>query len=217
MRSRVLSGLCVGLFLWVSSGFANPITVLNSSFESPSCGSVAPVTCAPANWALTGVSGALLPATTAWDSIPDGVQVGFANLGTLTQNLAVNLAPDTTYTLSVWLSRRTTEGQVFSPEIDLLAGSTVLLAMDNSNPGGAAPTTNTDGTYNWVDWTMSWKSPDSGAIIGQALSISLGSAASQTDFDNVSLSGTTSAPEPGMFLLIGGGLIGLGLRRRFAN
>ena len=219
MSSRVLSGLSVAVFLLGSRGLANPlysIPVSNFSFESPSCGSVGPAVCSPAGWALTGISGALLPASTAWDSIPDGTQVAFANAGALTQNLAVTIVPDATYTLSVWVSRRSTAGQSFLPEIELLGGSTALFTMNNVTPGGAAPTLNTDGTYNWQDWTMTYTAPSSGAIIGQALSISLGSDGAQTNFDNVSAQ-TSASPEPGMFLLIGGGLMGLGLWRRFAK
>jgi hypothetical protein len=214
MSSRVLSAVFVALFLWVSPGLANPILVLNPSFEDPSCGTVAPVTCFPANWTVTvGVGGAFLPASTAWNSIPDGIQVGWSNSGTLTQNLAVNITPDTIYTLSVWVSQRWTAGSFF-PQIQLFGGSTALLTMNNSNPGGAAPTQNLDGTYSWVDWSMSWKSPSSGPIIGQNLSISLGSDAIQTDFDSVSL---TASPEPGMFALFAGGLIGLIARGRLVK
>jgi PEP-CTERM motif len=219
MSPRGLLGLSIALFLWVGPGLAGPIAISNPSFENPSCGAVAPATCAPAGWVVTALPGAvvgeLLPISSAWDTIPDGVQVAFSNGGTLTQGLGVNIAPGSTYTLSVWVSRRSTAGQSFTPEIQLLGGSTALFTMNNSNPGGTAPTQNTDGTFKWVDWSMSFTSPSSGAIIGQPLSISLGSDGIQTDFDNVSL--TAAVPEPGMFALIGGGLIALVLRRRLAK
>lgn len=177
----------------------------------------------PNNWTVfdpPGVfSGSFSPLSNAWDSIPDGIQVAFSNGGTLTQTLAASIVPDTTYTLSVWVSQRWSAGS-FLPDIQLLGGSTAVITMNNSNPGGAAPTRLPDGTYTWEDWSMSWTSPTSGPIIGQTLSIVLGSHAlvgtdaTQTDFDNVSL---TANPEPGMFVLVAGGLIGLGIRRRFVK
>ncbi len=221
MSSRILYVVFVALFLLVSQGWASPIAVFNSSFEIPYCaGTVDPVTCMPDNWTVNdppGVfSGTFRPLSTAWDTIPDGVQVAFSNGGTLTQTLAASIAADTTYTLSVWVSQRWSAGS-FLPEIQLLGGSTAVITMSNSNPGGLTPTQNHDGTYTWEDWSMSWTSPTSGPLIGQTLSIVLGSHslvgidATQTDFDNVSL---TANPEPGMFVLVAGGLIGLGIRRR---
>ena len=221
MGSRILSGVFIAFFLWVSQGLASPIGIFNSSFELPLCaGTVDPVTCMPSNWTVydpPGVfSGAYRPLSTdstTWDSIPDGIQVAFSNGGTLTQILAANIVPDMTYTLSVWVSQRCCAGSFF-PEIQLLGGSTPVITMNKANPGGAAPPRNPDGSYAWEDWAMSWTSPSSGPIIGQTLSIVLGSDATQTDFDNVSL---TANPEPGMFVLVAGGLIGLGIRRRSAK
>ncbi len=216
MSSRVV-GLFAILLLCAGMASASTITILNSSFESPSCGIVGPVSCVPANWVLTGtlaLGGQFLPPSNAWDSIPDGVQVGWSNGGTLTQNLGVNVLPDLTYTLSLWLSQRWTAG-TFLPEVQLLGGATPLFTMNNSNPGGAAPSLNQDGTYSWVFWSMSWTAPSSGAIIGQPLSIFLGSDGIQTDFDNLSL--TTSAPEPGMLVLVAGGLLAIGVRRRLTK
>ena len=228
MSLRVLLGVVIVVFLSASHGLATPIDVLNPSFETPFCpGSVDWVTCTPANWDVynpTGtVSGTFRPLTygpgSPWDSIPDGVQVAFSNGGTLTQLLSATIAPDTTYILSVWVSQRWSAGS-FLPDIQLLGGATPVITMNNANPGGATPTQLSDGNYTWEDWRMSWRSPTSGPLIGQTLSIVLGSHApvgfdaTQTDFDNVSL---TVNPEPGMFVLMAGGLIGLGIRRRFVK
>ena len=219
MRSSVLSAVVVGFAFWVGQGISSPLPVLNPSFESPLCGATGGVgvICAPANWTLsggTGLAGAFFPPSTAWDSIPDGVQIGWSNGGVLSQDLGVTITPDTVYTLSLWVSQRWTAGS-FLPEIQLLGGSSALLTMNNSNPGGAAPTTNVDGTYNWVNWTMSWKSPSAGAILGQTLSISLSSDGAQTDFDNISLDASaTPTPEPGVFGMVVAGLLGLVVRRR---
>uniref|UniRef100_Q01R59 Ice-binding protein C-terminal domain-containing protein n=1 Tax=Solibacter usitatus (strain Ellin6076) TaxID=234267 RepID=Q01R59_SOLUE len=233
MSLRVIFGAFIVLFAAVSQGVASPIGISNPSFEIPYCGgTLDPVTCMPDSWTVydpPGVfSGTFRPLSTAWDSIPDGVQVAFSNGGTLTQTLAATVAPNTTYTLSVWVSQRWSAGS-FLPDIQLLAGSTPVIAMSNSNPGGAAPTTNPDGTYTWQDWIMSWTSSSAEPLIGQTLSIVLGSHAlvgvdaTQTDFDNVSLTANsgelliTTNPEPGMFVLVAGGLIGFGIRRRFVK
>ena len=233
MKSRILFGAFIALFLLVSQGLASPIGILNSSFEIPYCaGTTDPVTCMPDSWTIydpPGVfSGAFRPLSTAWDSIPDGVQVAFSNGGTLTQTLAATIAPSTTYTLSVWVSQRWSAG-TFLPDIQLLGGSTALITMTNSNPGGVAPTRNPDGTFSWEDWIMSWTSSSADPLIGQTLSIVLGSHAlvgvdgTQTDFDNVSLTANsgevllTTNPEPGMSVLVAGGLMGLVIRRRFVK
>ena len=228
MSLRLLLGVLVVIFLSASQGLATPINVLNPSFEAPFCsGTVDWVTCMPNNWTVydpAGVySGTFRPLSNGpgspWDSIPDGVQVAFSNGGTLTQDLTAVIIPDMTYTLSVWVSQRWSAG-FFLPEIQLLGGVTPVITMNNANPGGATPTKLADGNYTWEDWSMSWTAPTSGPLIGQTLSIVLGSHApvgfdaTQTDFDNVSL---TTNPEPGMFVLVAGGLIGLGIRRRFVK
>ena len=215
MRIHLSAGLSVVLFVMVSGSSASSISILNASFENPSCGVSAPISCTPADWTVTvGTADAFLPAGTAWDSIPDGSQVAWSNGGTLTQILAATITPDTTYTLSVWVSQRWEAGS-FLPEIQLLGGSTPLFIMNNSNPGGSAPTKNNDGTYNWVDWTMSWTSPSSGPAIGQTLGIVLGSDGIQTDFDDISL--TASVPEPAAIVLVSAGLFALVTRRRLAK
>lgn len=217
MSSSVRSAVFVAFALWVGKGVASPLPVLNPSFEGPSCGPVGGigVTCTPENWAVTGVyAGAFFPPADAWSSIPDGLQVGFSNGGSLTQALDAYIAPGTIYTLSVWVSQRWTAGS-FQPEIQLLGGSTALFTMNLSNPGGAIPTRDEKLNWTWENWTMSWTAPTEGPIIGQQLSISLGGDGIQTDFDNVSLD--AAAPEPGMFGLVVAGLFGLVIRRRFVN
>jgi hypothetical protein len=228
MSSRIFLGVLVVLLLSVSQGSATPIDVLNPSFETPFCpGSVDWVTCTPSDWTVYNppgtVSGSFRPLSygpgSPWDSIPDGVQVAFSNGGTLTQLLTAAIVPNETYTLSVWVSQRWSAGS-FLPEIQLLGGVTPVITMNNANPGGATPTKLADGNYTWEDWSMSWTAPTSGPLIGQTLSIVLGSHApvgfdaTQTDFDNVSL---RTNPEPGMFVLVAGGLIGLGIRRRLVK
>jgi hypothetical protein len=213
---RIFAGFLLSLLIVVSPSVAGPIAIQNPSFENPLCGSPGSA-CGPVGWTISGgFAGAFLPTSAAWDSIPDGSQVAWSNGGTLTQALADSILPDTVYTLSVWVSQRWSAGS-FLPQIELLGGDTPLFAMNNSNAGGSAPTTNTDGTYGWVNWTMSWTSPSSGAIIGQPLAISLGSSGTQTDFDSVSLDVFAAVPEPSAIVLVAAGLLGLAARRRFAK
>jgi len=219
MRLRVAVIVFAAFFVLVSGTWAGvvPISITNFSFESPSCGSVGPAACAPTGWTVTGSADAFLPAAGTWPSVPDGVQIAYSNgpTGVLSQVLTTDIVANTEYTLSVWVSGRV--GGTFGPEISLLGGSTTLFTMNESNPGGANPTEVSDGStyYTWVDWVMSWTSPSSGPLIGQPLEISLSADAVQTDFDAVTM--VSGAPEPAMFALVGAGLLGLVVRRRFAK
>jgi hypothetical protein len=222
MSLRIVAGVCVVLFIGVAQGVASPIFVADPSFENPLCVGPAPnSTCPPPGWTVdqtAGLGGGFLPVmgpSGAWDYVPDGTQVGWSNGAVLTQLLTATIDPFTTYTLGLWVSQRYTAG-TFQPEIELIGGSTVLFKMSNANPGGAAPTQPVDSTYNWVFWDMSWTSPTTGPLIGQALTISLASDGIQTDFDNVSLNAAL-APEPGTIVLLGASLLGLVVRRRFAK
>jgi|SRR5579872_6831119 len=210
MRLSILAVFSVVLLISATPIAAGPITIQNPSFESPSCSAAS---CVPANWTVTGgFGGEFAPGVGPWDSIPDGVQVGWSNGGTLTQILGATVAPNTDYTLSLWVSQRWSAGS-FEPEINLLAGNSSVLTMNLVTPGGGVPTKNVDGTYQWVQWTLSWVSPGSGPTIGQSLGISLGSDGIQTDFDAVSLS-ASQAPELAAMLLVGLGLLGVFALRR---
>jgi hypothetical protein len=172
------------------------IPVNDPSFEGLACGTTPGAiaqNCVPTGWSVTGTADATLPPIGAWDGIPDGSQVAWSNGGTLTQILSTTVAPGTTYTLSVWVSERKNPANTFSPDIQLLAGSTPLITWTTSAPGGALPTKNGDGTYTWVDWTGTYTSPNSGSVIGQALEISLGADSAQSDFDDVTLTATPNA------------------------
>jgi hypothetical protein len=198
-----------------------PITIQNYSFESPTCGTP-PAGClsGTTDWVEVGGANAYAPvlppgSSPAWDSLPNGTQVATINDGSMSQVLAATATANTTYTLSVWVSERWNSGLSFQPTIELLAGSTPIITMNLSNPGGALPTTNADGTYNWVDWTMSFTTPNSAAYLGLPLEIFLSSPGPQADFDDISLDQTV--PEPTVLTLVGAGLLGLVARRRFAR
>ncbi len=223
MRTHFAVGLFIILFVAVSGVWGGTIPITNPSFESPSCGTSPPQYCMPTGWTNAGtgyLAEGFLPPSSAWDSLPPGggSQVAFSNGGTLTQTLSTDLVADTTYTLSLYVSGRSGSGTAFSPIIELLAGSSTLIDLTLTNPGGTTPTENADGTYAWELWTGTYTSGD---IVpsGEALEISLSSAGIQTDFDEVSLSSAdpSGVPEPAMFALVGAGLLGLVTRRRFVK
>jgi hypothetical protein len=214
MRLRFGIALLVALFVAVSGASAGVVPLIDGSFENPSCGAVGSGTsCAPVagSWVVSGSANQWVPSTGAYNSIPDGVQVGWANTGgSLTQTLTTALALNTTYTLTLDLGARSSDAFTFGGAVELLAGSTVL-----GSASGATPTLG-----NWDLWTLVYDSGSSNAAAGQDLVIKLMSTTNQTGFDAVQLSSAadvTGVPEPTMFVLVGVGLLGLVSRRRFAK
>jgi len=202
-------------FLGLASvGQAGTITINNPSFESPSCGSPGPVSCAPADWTVSGSAGAILPASSDPLQAFDGSQYAYANAGgTLEQTLATALQGDTSYELTIWVGNRANDlgtgfcpGCVFDPTVELLAGTTVLGDASGSTPA----------VGSWAEWTFTYDASASDPNIGQDFAIELSAAANQGDFDLVGLQtvGPQTAPEPSMLLLAGAGLVGMGLARR---
>jgi hypothetical protein len=223
MRASFGIALLLALFVVTSGGWAGTVPVTNSSFEAPvdAQGAVnsGPVT----GWVTVGagnyfpVAGAF---TGANNGVPDGNEVGWANAGgSLSQILSTDLAAGTTYTLSVDVGLQTVEGLTISPIVDLYAGSTLLGSLTLASPG-AGNSIPTPGTFDL--WTLTVDSANFSSEVGDPLKIYLGSATTQTDFDNVTLTASALdpvevAPEPAMFALVGAGLLGLVTRRRFAK
>ena len=142
---------------------------------------------------------------------------------TLTSAASVaTIAPLTTYTLSVAIGNRTGTGLYDDPgnvSFSLLANGVVFATQEV--PNGTVP----NGTFE--DFTLTYVTPASGSIIGDALTIQLATlpeqgSAFQAGFDNITLDETTieSVPEPGSSLLfVAGGtcFVGLMLLRRIAH
>jgi len=200
----------------VSVGQAGTILINNPSFESPSCGTTGPVSCAPADWIVggSGTAGAILPASSDPLQAFDGAQYAYANAGgTLEQTLATALQGNTSYELTIWVGSRANDsdtgfcqGCVFDPTVELLAGTTLLGTASGSTPA----------VGSWAEWTFTYDASASDPNIGQDFAIELSAAANQGDFDLVGLQtvGPQTAPEPSMLLLAGAGLVGMGLARR---
>jgi len=218
MRVRCAVGLFAILFVAVGGMWGGTVPINDPSFEGLACGTTPGAVaqnCVPPGWTVTGTADAALPPIGAWDSIPDGSQVAWSNSGTLTQVLSTTVAPDTTYTLSVWVSERINPANTFTPDIQLLDGSTPLITLTTSSPGVVLPTKNVDGTYTWVDWIGTFTTGST--VDGDPLEISLGASSAQSAFDEVSLADSSAAPEPAMFALVAVGLLGIVTRRRLAK
>jgi len=210
MRLRFGIALLVALFVAVSGASAGVVPLSDASFENPLCGAPGTV-CNPVSgsWVVSGAA-QWNPSEGAYNSIPDGTQVAWANAGgTLIQTTTTPLALNTTYTLSSAVGLRNGESFTFGGVVELLVGSTVV--------GSATGSTPTAG--NWDTWTLVYNSGSSNALAGEDLAIELMSTTTQTGFDDVTLSSaaTGSVPEPTMFVLVGVGLLGLVSRRRFVK
>jgi hypothetical protein len=194
----------LALFFAVSGGaaWADGVTVLNASFETPyalniSCG----LGCAYnggsiPDWTITGTGGSFQPNSTYLNlPLPNGSIVAYSNGGTISQILGVTVQPDSTYTLSVYVGDRL-DDEVATYSIALDDGSTTLCSTPTASNGAIKP-----GTFADVTLTCS-----TGATVAPGdLEIILTSGGTQIDFDNVALSVQT--PEPASCLLL---CIGLG-------
>jgi hypothetical protein len=132
-----------------------------------------------------------------------------ASLGTI--------QPLTDYTLTVAIGNRNGTGLYDNPgnvSFSLLGNGTVF----------ATQTVNGDSILNgtFQDYSLTFTTPDAGALIGESLTIQLASlpeqnSAYQPGFDNVTLDATPlpqSVPEPSTWLLVAGGFFALVWRLR---
>ena len=93
-----------------------------------------------ADWVPSGVSGAFRPIIgTEVNSIPDGLQAGFAGetiaAGSLFQDLGISVTPGATYQLDVFVGSRL-EGYAANYLVELVAGTTTIgSASGNIDPG----------------------------------------------------------------------------------
>jgi len=203
IRTSWVAAMAVLFVASAAVSWGGTITIINSSFENPSCGTTGPISCSPVGWTVSGVGAAFLPASGDTHAF-DGSQYAVANTGgSLTQDLLTDVTANTEYTFTVEELLRT--GLSFTGEVELVAGGTDVLAT-------ATGTTPSAGT--WGQFTLTYTSPSSGAPIGQDLSVVLTSNGIQGDFDDLSNITTSNVPEPSMMMLCGAGLLAFGVARR---
>jgi hypothetical protein len=189
-----------------NSANASVITVDNPSFETlpsgglpnGSCGVACSYSIGPIpGWNDTGFSGQFQPGSSSgnfayFNSVPDGITVGYSNGGTISQTVGPTSVAGLTYTLQVFVGQRN-DGNYSPSLIELVVGSNTILAT------GILPTPG-----NWSDWTASYTATAS----GQPISINLISSGLQGDWDKVSLTATT--PLPSTWTMLIAGFVGLG-------
>jgi len=183
MKVLVVSGiLCASLAL-------AQVSVTNPSFEDPA--GALPNPCpgtncsfsitAPPGWTLSGAGGQFNPGnpanTTYFNSIPDGVKVGYTSTGMLSQNVGTVTSAGTIYTLKVDLGFRK-DSINFIGTAQLKIGSTVITAT------GTAPTAGKFSTFTAAYLSVP---ADIGASITIQLSSAAGNGNDQGQFDNVRL------------------------------
>jgi hypothetical protein len=204
MKAVALSALLIAFAFMSGSASADSIAVQNGSFETlPPTG--LPLSCGtgcsyaygtPPGWTSTGVVGQFQPVGFL-TGVPDGTTVAFSNNGSLSQDLGVDLDPDTTYLLSVWVGDRTDSAGAYTILLD--AGTTALCNSSGSstalNPGGFADVTCTYTT-------------GSSPLAGD-LTVWLIGNSGQAIFDDVTV--TATAPEPSSIALESLGLLALAL------
>lgn len=168
---------------------AEPIVLINPSFESPtrfSGGYIENVT----GWSIidngTGDTGVYNPLSASFGFVPDGAQTLYSNGGIVFQTLTRTLAPNTVYTLGVFVGRRLdTAFPGFT--VELRAGGTVLASANETNIPLPTP-------GNFERLTLTYVSPSSNVATGQLLEIRLKSNSIQTNFDFVTLDAHTFSP-----------------------
>jgi hypothetical protein len=176
----------LALLLLASPAFAQtPVPVVNPSFE------------ASGGWTFGPGSGPWAPGSGAYASIPDGKLIGYANAnGSITQDLGVSALSNNIYTLQLWVGHRL-DGYAAKATIQLLAGTTSLcsLTVDSS--------TIPAGTFAQQTLTC----PVGATAPTGDLIISVVSAGTQTDIDNVTLSYAPATPQSFVWQMPGLGTV----------
>jgi hypothetical protein len=176
----------VGLLLITAGATAAPI-VSNPGFEAPvlADGDFTPRDGAPIDWVMTaGTAGIWNPPTSGYN--PDnpvsapaaGIQVGFANNGSLCQDVGGTIQLGNTYTLTVAIGQRMDfPFPGYAIEIRATTSGNVKATSSAATPAS--------GTFeiDMASFTAMGGDPD----LGDALTICLNGSEVQTNFDEVTL------------------------------
>jgi hypothetical protein len=198
----------------VAQAAAQPITIVNPSFEDPVLGDGG-FTPSAIGWTVVG-AGTFNPTSGQFSgSVPDGQNVAYVSAGgSLSQTLTALLMPSTTYTLSYYAGNRL-DFPFPSYLVQLLAGGTVLASDGSLSPG--------EGLF--AQGSVVYTSGAADPLVGQPLGIRVTSTGDQPNFDAFALVATPAGPnvvipEPSTVVLLATGLLTLGgtaLRRRRAR
>ncbi|MFB3777671.1 MAG: hypothetical protein ACE141_08665 [Bryobacteraceae bacterium] len=184
--------------------WSEPATIVNPSFEQDVIATGAPSSYDGGVWYRPGVgpSGWVCQSATVArpgranlfpGGVPDGVNIvavgwnGPGGTGELTQTLSTRVQPNTTYTLTVSVGRRS-DTPFASYAVSLLAGGVTLASGTQQSPASGA----------FVTERVTYQSGPNPAQSGQALTIRLANTSGngQVAFDKVALDVTSAAPLP---------------------
>ncbi len=226
--------LTAGLALSAHYAAADPITVLNPSFESPVLAATGNSNNGPIdNWTITSFGSAAaagvwyLPDAPYFTvNAPDGNQVAFIYGGTgvtgggsIAQTTSSLFQSGTNYTLSFYVGQLALAGGLTYPgTVDA-----ILYEGSTSNVLATFPVTaplSGPGSFQLDSFTLPAEAnPYASGDIGIEFSAAGGSGSFVT-FDDVSLNASAAAaaiPEPASLLFLAAGLIGFAMRRRNAK
>lgn len=221
LLTSVVCALTLCLFLSNGVAWGDSVHVQNASFQDTSTSPLTfscagPGTCLYNNgaipeWVITGGTGLFEPSSAYFNlPLPDSNILAYTNGGSISQTLTnISLQPNSIYTLSVDVGRRTDVGQLAaSYSISLDAGSG--FSCTTGGPIGNA------GSGAFFDQILTCTT---GANVpSDFLEIVLTGSGRQVDFDNVRLN-VVSAPEPSALVLMlsGFGAVGLLFARSRRN
>jgi hypothetical protein len=180
MMSRTVVKSAVPLVVLVAGGSASaqPIEILNQSFELPALSPGGFTAASPDGWSSPGggTVGVFYPTVPSWGyTAAHGNQVAYTNGGVIEQTLAETLRSRVTYTLMVDIVHRPGFFQTY--KVELLAGDTVIAIDDGTlSPPRAG---------YWVS-AIGYQAVPADPLVGQPLKIRL-SGPSQANFDDVRL------------------------------
>lgn len=193
---------------------ADPITVLNHSFEQDIVADGGVNSDGAANWQNQGGGiidgngssgfGPLTPVTPD----ADGEQMYWSNIGVVYQVLSATLAANTRYSVIVDVGDRSDAAFGGSPQIRLGSGAT--LGTNLLTPNIVA---NETPDFSFETWEYTFTTAAAPAGEGDALRVELVSNGAQTLFDNVRIDANV-VPEPSVIAMMALGFVSLVKARR---